>query len=349
MTQMLLWDESPGEIRTLLTENGKGAELRLVRSVGPWLHPGVRNVRLGNRIDARRALVHYDGGEGEIAPVPILSEGSLLDAELIRAPIPEPGRWKRAVFRTATDRPAQAPIKLPDSVTAIICADPRIAASIRARLGDHCPDIVIEAAAIEDAAFDLWYERAIIGEFVIEGGLLTIERTRAMTMIDIDGVKEARGVNLAAARSIPWLLRFLAIGGQVGIDFLATANKAERAEIDTELAAAAMVLGQHERTAMNGFGFVQLVLPRPGPNIIEQLCGTALKEASIETQALRLLREASRSSGHGKRQLAAPPAIIDLIKSWPEQTNALQSSLGVQIELVPDASATGYGYAHVSQ
>ena len=48
-------------------------------------------------------------------------------------------------------------------------------------------------------------------------------------------------------------------------------------------------------------------------------------------------------------QLVAPPAIIELIRQWPEETGALRFSLGVDIELVADPAAIGYGHVHVSQ
>jgi ribonuclease G len=351
MSRYLLWDAAPGEVRTGLVENGKLVELRLIRMLDnclPDIAGTVRYVRLGGKISGNRALVHVDGLEGEVSPIPALSEGGLFDAELVRAAIPEPGRWKRSQFRPSEKSSSEASI-LPAGLTSIICAGPVEASDLYSLFGDKCPPVEIDAEAIKDAQLDLWCERAITGEFVIDGGLLSVERTRAMTMIDIDGTKDARSVNLAAAQTIPWLLRFLGIGGQIGIDFLATANKAERAEIDQELGKAAAILGSHERTAMNGFGCVQIVLPRPGPNVIEQLCGTNLKMASDETEALRLLRGASRSTGHGKRQLAAPPAIINLLSSWPNQLAVLRSSLGTEIELVSDSGATGYGHVHVSQ
>jgi ribonuclease G len=351
MTRYLLWDAAPGEVRTGLVENGKLVELRLIRMADaclPDIAGAVRSVRLGSKISANRALVHIDGVEGEVSPIPALSEGGFFDAELVRTAIPEPGRWKRAQYRPSQKSSSEASI-FPTGLTSIICTGPIEADQLYGLFGDQCPSVEIDAEAIEDAQLDLWCERAIIGEFVIDGGLLSVERTRAMTMIDIDGIKDTRSVNLAAARTIPWLLRFLGIGGQVGIDFLATANKAERAEIDQEFSKAAAGLESHERTAMNGFGFVQIVLPRPGSNVIEQLCGTNLKLASDETKALLLLRAASRSIGHGKRRLAAPPAIIDRLNSWPAQLAALRSSLGAEIELVSDSSVIGYGHVHVSQ
>jgi hypothetical protein len=79
------------------------------------------------------------------------------------------------------------------------------------------------------------------------------------------------------------------------------------------------------------------------------LCGTTQGRLSLESRAIALLRAAGRSIGHGKRQLVAPPAIIDLIKQWPEEAGALRHSIGVEIELVSDSSAIGYGHVHVSQ
>ena len=353
MNRQLLWDASPGEIRLMLYEDGRLVELRLLRllDTAPLLLPSATmQVRLGAKIGAWRALVHYDGGEGEISPIPDCSQGSWLTAELIRVPFPEPGRWKRAVFRRAEARTFGLSDYIlsqwPD-LSAIVCAGPIEAAHIRSIVGEAAPEIQIDKAAIDDAQSDMWCERGITGEFVIEGGLLSIERTRAMTMIDIDGFGAAHSVNLAAARAIPWLLRLYGIGGQVGIDFLSSANKAERAEIDAELGKACVTLGQHERTAVSGFGFAQLVLPRPGPSMMEILCGTAWKSPSVETQALMLLRDAARSVGIGARELVAVPDIITQIERWPVLWEALRSSLGCAITLRCDSSQTDYGHVHV--
>ncbi len=353
MNRILLWDAAPGEIRLMLHEDGRLVELRLLRllETAPLLPGNTMQVRLGAKIGARRALVHYDGGEGEISPIPDLTEGSWLTAELIRTPFPEPGRWKRAVFRQAEARTFGLGdyilSRCPD-LAAIVCTGPIEATQVRSILGDTCPEIQIDKTAIEDAQSDIWCERGLTGEFVIEGGLLSIERTRAMTMIDIDGFGAAHQVNLAAARTIPWLLRLYGIGGQVGIDFLASANKTERAEIDAELGKACASLGQHERTAVNGFGFAQLVLPRPGPSVLEIMCGIGWKAPSIETQALMLLRDAARSNGVGTRELVANANIIAQIERHPTLLEELRSGLGCAITLCCDSSQNGYGHVHVS-
>ena len=354
MTRTLLWDAAPGEIRLMLYEYGKLVELRLLRQVDDWqllLSGGTMQVRLGAKIGSRRALAYYEGGEGEISPVPDCSEGSLLTAEIVRTPFPEPGRWKRAVFRQAEAKTfgiADYILSQWPDLTSIVCAGPIVAVQIREILNEACPVLVIDKTLIEDAQSDIWCERGITGEFVIDGGVLSIERTRAMTMIDIDGFGASHAVNLAAAQSIPWLLRLYGIGGQIGIDFLASANKAERAEIDAALGKACAILGQHERTAISGFGFAQMVLPRPGPNVMEALCGTGWKTPSIETQALILLREAARSKGIGGRELIATADIIAQMERWPSVLNELRSNLGCAITLRCDSGQSGYGHVHVS-
>lgn len=354
MSRYLLWDAAPGEIRLILREDGKLQEYRLLRFLDgkePLLPGSTLQVRLGTKLGPRRALVHYDGGEGEISPIPDCSEGTWLSAELLRTAVPEPGRWKRAQFRPADPKSQSVGDYIlsqwPD-LTAIACSGPLVAAQIRSMLGDRCPQIALDAEAIDDAQFDIWSERGITGEFVIDGGLLSIERTRAMTMIDVDGYKDPHHVNVAAARAIPWLLRLYGIGGQIGIDFLASANKAERAQIDVALGEASCTLGRHERTAVNGFGFVQMILPRPGPSVIEILCETGLKTPSTETQALMVLREAARSKGAGPRIISARDDIIHLIESWPNLLDELRSTLGYPVHLRCDSAQNGYGHVHVS-
>lgn len=323
MTQTLVWDESPGEVRTGLLQDGKLVEFRIIRARRAGVAGQRYEARIVSNLGGGKALVMLDGDvEALLENAPMQPEGSRLAVEMTRPPIPEPGRWKRAIVKPASDGAAV----IPDQ-----------------------PKIMKDAEAIQAAGLDELVEAAVNGEFPIEGGMLSIERTRAMVMIDIDGSGDPLALNLAAAREIPRLLRLLDIGGQVGIDFLSLPDRSARLVVDAALADACTVLGPHERTAINGFGFAQIVRPRLRPSIPEILCGITSGRLSTESRALALLRAASRSIGHHKRQLFAIPAVIDLIKNWPEEVASLRKSLGVEIELVPDASATGYGYVHVSQ
>jgi hypothetical protein len=369
MTVSLLWDAGAGEIRTGLVEDGQLTEFRIIR-----LRRGERallaageyhTARIIEKLGPGKALVTLGGdSQAILQPVPKMPDGSLLAVEMSRSPVPEPRRWKLPLVRPAPNIAALAepgwhfsaepwetfPRKMASRVDAFICKDAATANELRDLiLPAGAPPVHIDASEIADADFEGLIDQAVSGEFSMDGGRLSIERTRAMAMVDIDGSGDALALNLAAAREIPRLLRLLDIGGQVGIDFLALPDRAARQAVDAELAQACADLGAHERTAVNGFGFVQIVRPRTGPSVPEILCSTLVGRLSPESRAIALLREAGRSLGHGARQLVAPPAIIELIRQWPEETLALQSALGVAIELVPDATATGYGHVHVSQ
>jgi ribonuclease G len=365
MTRTLLWDAGPGEIRAGLVEGGRLTEFRIVRhrregalyAAGEYYTARIIE-KLGNRArvslgGAQEALLEQANG---------LNQGALIAVEMLRSAIPEPGRWKLPEVRSAPGiTPQREPgwhfsaepwetflRKAATEVDAILCPDAKTVNGVREVLGENGPATRIDTSAIDDADFDGLIESACTGEFPVNGGMLSIERTRAMTMVDIDGSGDPLALNRAAAREIPRLLRLLDIGGQIGIDFLNLPDRKARLAVDAALAEACAKLGPHERTATNGFGFVQIVRPRTGPSVPEIYCGITPRRLSVESRAIALLRTAGRTVGHGKRQLVAPPQIIDLIRQWPEETLALHSSLGVQIELVPDSSASGYGHVHVS-
>lgn len=324
MKREIVRDAGPGEVRTGLFENGQLVEFRIIRSRQSLPAGTLMQARILSLLPGRKALVVLDGdAEALLENAPKLQEGARLAVAITRPPLPEPGRWKRAIARPASE--IVPPV--PDIETMTIITDPD---------------------RIEAAGFDELTEAAITGEFPIPGGIVSVERTRAMTMVDIDGSSDPLALNLAAAAEIPRLLRLLDIGGQIGIDFLSLPDRKARLQIDAALAEACMKLGQHERTAINGFGFAQIVRSRSGPSIPEILCGITPGRLSIESRAIALLRSAAKSVGHGPRRIMAQPAIIGLLNQWPEEIEALRKSLGVEIELVPDSSASGYGHVHVS-
>ncbi len=367
MSRTLLWDAGPGEIRAGLIEQGQLTELRILRPRrnAALLAAGeVYTARVLRSLGPNKAQVSIGGGkEAILQPAKGLVEGALLAVLMTRAPIPEPGRWKSAMVRPAPGASPQgepgwhsnAAPRLPflhrfvPQPDAILCPDAASLNALRTDLGAAAPELRIDPQAIADADLDGLIEAATVGEFPIAGGTLSIERTRAMTMIDIDGGGDALALNLAAAREIGRLLRLLDIGGPVGIDFITLDQRKARAAIDAALGEACAPLGPHKCTAMNGFGFVQIIRPRTGPSIQELLCTTTPGRLSAESRAVALLREAGRSTGHGKRQLVGPPAVIKLIRQWDEEVDALKKRLGTDIELVADPAAIGYGHVHVSQ
>lgn len=365
MTRELLWEINPGEHRLALIENGELVEFRLLRTVGRFASTGagdIRGARITGRPGAGKALVELDdGSEALLDCAPMVAEGTRLAVEICRPPIPEPGRWKRAICKArddvrvadtaARDQPAIGTIIARYAMAAdcIIVSDQHAWTELTGRMGGADVPIRIDAAAFSGTDFDQLESIAITGEVAIANGQLSIERTRAMALIDIDGSGDPLALNLAAALEIPRLLRLFDIGGQIGIDFLAMPDRKARQRLDTVLAEAGEMLGPHERTAANGFGFVQMVRPRFGPSIAELLCGITPGRLSLESRAIALLRVASRSTGFGPRRIVAAPAITDLMRQWPAELAGLQKRLGAEIELVPDSSASGYGHVHVSQ
>lgn len=367
MTRGLLWDAGPGEIRAGLVEQGRLAEFRIIRQRRDKALYAVGEhytARVTGRTAPGKALVTLGGDrEALLQPAAGFPEGALLAVEMTRAPIPEPGRWKPPIVRPAPGVAPQAEPgwhfsdepwvlflrRLAPSLDEIVCPDAQTANEVRADLGASAPPVRIDAEAIEQADFAGLIEAAILGQFTVDGGAIAIERTRAMTTIDVDGGGDPLALDLAAARAIPPLLRLLDIGGSIAIDFITLPGREQRLAVDAALAEACRVLGPHKRTALNGFGLAQIVRPRTGPSVPELLCGTTPGRASLETRAVALLREAGRSQGHGTRRLIAPPAIIEHIRQWPEETRALEVSLGTTVELVADVAAMGYGHVHVSQ
>ncbi len=367
MSRSLLWDAGPGEIRAGLVEQGKVSELRIIRlrrDQALFAAGEHYTARITGRLGPGKALVTFGGGrEALLQPAPKLAEGALLAVEMTRAPIPEPGRWKLPIVRPAPQIAPQSEPgwhfsdepwvlflrRLAPTLDEIVCPNAQTLNEVAGDLGPDAPALRMDAAAIAEADFGSLIDSAVSGEFPIPGGMLSIERTRAMTMIDIDGSGDPLALNLAAAREVPRLLRLLDIGGQIGLDFLSLPDRQARSQVDAVLEQACAALGPHKRTAINGFGFAQIVRPRAGPSIPELVCGITPGRLSLESRAIALLREAGRSTGHGPRRLIALPAIIELIRQWPEETGALRFSLGTEIELVADPSASGYGHVHVSQ
>ena len=145
------------------------------------------------------------------------------------------------------------------------------------------------ADRFEEAGWSELLEEAATGEIAFDGGALRMSLTPAMTLFDVDGSLPPGRLAEAGAAAAARAIRRFGIAGSIGID-LPTLPKDQR-----QAAAAAVdaILPQpFERTAVNGFGFLQIVGGASGPSLPE-----ILQADPAGAAARALLRRAERLTG----------------------------------------------------
>jgi hypothetical protein len=297
-----------GETRLALVEDGEIVEARIdldgIAPVGSVLAARLAETGSGGR----NAIATAEDGAEYLLPrgAPGVSQGGALTIEVTRSVIPGAEPWKRALART-TDKPLQAPLPLTGRQLAF-------------------PSPIDE---LGKAGWNDIIDEARTGIVSFAGGELRISPTPAMTLIDVDGFLTPDELAVAGAAAAARAIRRLDIGGSIGIDLPTAGSKAAR-----QHAAAAIdaVLPQpFERTAVNGFGFVQIVRPRQRASLIELAQDRALFEARA------LMRRAALDAAGAKR-LAAHPAVVAVIEARPEWMEALSRQVGGAVSLRADAA-----------
>jgi len=293
-----------GETRAALVEGAEIVEARIL------LH-GI--VEAGERIAARlvgtgrNAVARAADSTEYLLPrgAPGLSEGAAATIEVTRSAIPGSEPWKRPLARIAGDDPSPEPLT--------------------GRPGTL------------PAAWDDLIDEARSGIVRFAGGELRIVATPAMTLIDVDGHLDPAALSIAGAGEAAKAIRRLDIGGSIGIDLPTARDKSARhaaaAAIDAHLAP------PFERTAVNGFGFVQIVRPRRRASLIE----LAQDRAGFEARAL--LRRLG-AEPPGAKRIVAHPAVIAMLDAHPEWRDALAAQIGGAVSLRADAALAisgGYG------
>jgi hypothetical protein len=264
----------------------------------------------------RNAVARSEQGEEFLLPLgaPGISEGATLNVEITRERIPGAEPWKRPLARV-TDQPSR-PSPL-DGRTLL----------------PSSPDL-------GDAGWDDLIEQARSGTVQFEGGELRLSATPAMTLIDVDGFLDPVKLALRGAAEAAKAIRRLDIGGSIGIDLPTAGSRAARQ-------AAAAAIDEHlpqpfERTAVNGFGFLQIVRPRARASLLE------LTQDHAAFEARALLRRAGFEAPGAKR-LVAHPAVIAILEAHRDWIDALARQLGGAIGLRADAALPiSGGYAESS-
>lgn len=303
-------EEGIGETRIVRIEQG-----RIVQAWLDWYEPLTAGSRVPARIVQRtrqdhRALAETATGETILLRQlpPTCSEGSTVMVEILRAPIREGRRGKPAHGRP-TDQPERRWTLLDR-----FRAEGNSVQTVRRFPVEGWDDVVHLAST---------------GQVDFSGGSLILSPTPAMTLIDIDGHLPAPALAMAAVPAIAGALSLLDLNGSIGIDFPTLATKADRQRVDAALSDALRGYSC-ERTAMNGFGFVQLVGRVEGPSILHRF-------ASSRTGACArtALRRAEGLDGPGVTLLTVHPALKAKLR--PEWLAELERRTARPLRLETDA------------
>lgn len=301
-----LVEEGIGEQRALMIDHGEAVAAKL-HWPGDLVAGRIIAAKLTSKPSgAQRGTARTDrGAEILVDHLPMhLTEGQAVTLRVSRAAINERGRLKRAQGRFVDG----------DGFS-----------------GEHASDWLPDGRVVRRFPIGLWedvWSAAASGTVEFAGGVILVSATPAMTLIDIDGDGSPRELALAAIPAIAKALSWFDLGGSIGIDFPTIEARAERKCVDAALAKA-LVDWPHERTAINGFGFVQLVARLEGPSLLHRF---ATSRAGL--CARMALRRAEMVEGAGALLMTVHPAIKAMLK--PEWLEELARRTGKEVRIASD-------------
>ena len=309
-----------GETRVALVESGEIVEAAILLDglVRTGTRLGARLTSIGT--NGRNAVAVDERGIEFLLPrgAAGITAGASVEIEVTREAIPGAEPWKRPLARLSTEAAVDQP-------------------------GLNGRELVFPAAR-DELGNAGWYdlvEEARSGIVRFDGGELRISATPAMTLIDVDGQLPAGELAVRGAREATKALRRLDIGGSIGIDLPTSGEKSIRQAAGEAIDEA--LPKPFERTAVNGFGFVQIVRPRLRASLIE-LAGD---RSPFEARAL--LRRAAMEKA-GPKCLVGHPTVIAEFERHPTWSDALKRQIGGSIGLraEPGLPISG-GYAEPLQ
>jgi len=315
-----LYEAGIGENRAIFLENGELTKVRIER-LDNRVKPGavVDAIFKEKWVAGKSGIVTIESGE-ELLLQPLskgLTEGSSIRIEVIR----EAERERGGRFKRGKARPVQegADIGNGDSLWDRILGNDATVQTIGAHDTDHFATLG-------------WHEvmeQAQSGQIDFDGGSLIISLTPAMTVIDVDGPLPPVELAKRAAKEIALALVRFDIGGNIGIDFPTIEAKSDRTEVcaifDVHMA------GDCERTAINGFGFMQVVRKKVRSSVLE-----VVQSRKVITATLQLLRQAEREAGTGEMVVNVHPALESQFQKQPVWLEELSKRTGRPVSVKTD-------------
>jgi hypothetical protein len=300
-----------GETRAALVEGYRIIEARIlcdgIVPAGAVLEAQLKKVG--------RNAIAVVGGEEYLLPkgAPNVTEGARFNIEVTRESLGGAEPWKRPLARISEEAPR--PASTPNGRD----------------LQFPAPQDELEAAGWSDLL-----DEARSGIISFPGGELRVSLTPAMTLIDVDGQLPPADLAVAGAKAAAETIRRHGIGGSIGIDLPTVAGKAARQAAAS--AVDATLPQPFERTAVNGFGFLQIIRPRSHASLFE------LAADRGEYEARALLRRAANLVG--TTRLVAHPALVATLESHPHWIEQLSRQVGGTVTLRADPSiAMSAGHA----
>lgn len=310
-----LYEEGIGENRAILVDDEEilVAAIELPGEVRCGSVLAGRLVQIA--IPGRRGIVSTAGGEVMVEPLPAaLTEGKKVRVEIVREPIAEPGNPKFAKGRITEAEEKEGP-------------------SLAERIGSPRPLRRLGPDLFEEAGWSELIDEALGEAIDFAGGELRMSLTPAMTLFDVDGFLPPVELAIAGAEAAASAIRRLDIGGSIGIDLPTVPSREDRLKA---VAALDAVLPQpFERTAVNGFGFLQIIRRRERRSLPELVQWDEVGAATRD-----LLRRAEHDLGIGARELVASPAVVARLRANPAWLETLARGLGAPIALREDPRFT---------
>ncbi len=316
-----LYEEGIGENRAILVEDDE-ILVAAIELPGELRCGSVLAGRLvAIPIRGRRGIVDTPQGQVMVEPLPpALTEGQKVRVEIVREPIAEPGKAKFAKGRITDSEEKEGP-------------------SLAERIGFPSPVPPIGPDLFYEAGWSDLLGEAIEGVIDFPGGELRMSLTPAMTLFDVDGFLPPLELAIAGAEAAAEAIRRHDIGGSIGIDLPTLPSREERLRA---VAALDAVLPQpFERTAVNGFGFLQVIRRRERRSLPELVQWDPAGAAARD-----LLRTAER--GLGPCEIVAAPPVIARLRANPAWLETLSRRVGGQVSLREDSSLTTWrSHVHV--
>lgn len=335
MSQRRLYlDAGIGQTRGVATLDGRPERLMIDRGDLPAAQAlGARLVARVRKVERAQAIAFLDVGQGADGVLNLrpemdrFTEGQALEVEVRSEGRADKGPNLRLIG------PAQGAPRLLE-------AAPDLAAQLQA-IAPRAEIVTGEAAR---RAADEAEDEALQTVFPLPGGgTVAIERTRALTAIDVDmgarpgneAKRAARQANQAALNTAARVLRLKGLGGLVVIDLAGRGHDGP-----TLLSSARTAFGPDNPGVALGpisrFGTLELTVPRRSRPVIEQLAD-ATGLATAQTEALALIRALEReAAADGGARLEALAA-ADVVEAAAPYLKGLIARVGARVTLSAEA------------